>query len=143
MPLPYLLLDSGPLGKLAHPRPRPDIAAWASQIQGSYTLVIPEVNDFEVRRELLAANLPESLKKLDGFKLSMTYAPITTQVMLHAAHLWADARRAGRPTADRKELDCDVILAAHALELGGTVATENVGHLSRYVTARHWSEITP
>ena len=31
--------------------------------------------------------------------------------MLRAAELWAQARRRGRPTADPKELDCDVILA--------------------------------
>ena len=61
--------------------------------------------------------------------------------MLRAAELWADARRRGKPTADPKELDADVILAAQAIEAGAIVATENVGHLSRYVTARHWSAI--
>jgi len=45
------------------------------------------------------------------------------------------------PTADPKELDADVILAAQALESGGIVATENVGHLGRYVTAKSWREI--
>jgi predicted nucleic acid-binding protein len=63
--------------------------------------------------------------------------------MLRAAELWADARRRGNPTADPKELDADVILAAMALEAGAIVATENVGHLSRYVTAKHWRDIAP
>ena len=63
--------------------------------------------------------------------------------MLRAAELWADARRRGRSTADPKELDADVILAAMALEAGATVATENVGHLSRYVSAKHWRQIKP
>ena len=46
-------------------------------------------------------------------------------------------------SADWRELDCDVILAAQALEAGAVVATENVGHLSRYVTALDWRVITP
>ena len=34
-----------------------------------------------------------------------------------AAKLWAQARNAGMPTADPKELDCDVLIAAQALTL--------------------------
>jgi hypothetical protein len=34
-----------------------------------------------------------------------------------------------------------VILAAQAIEAGAIIATENVGHLSRYATAKHWSAI--
>jgi predicted nucleic acid-binding protein len=63
--------------------------------------------------------------------------------MLKAAELWADARRSGHPTADPKELDCDVIIAAQALESGAVVATENVGHLSRFVTSSDWRLIKP
>jgi hypothetical protein len=55
--------------------------------------------------------------------------------MLLAAELWAQSRKAGKPTADPKALDGDVILAAQAklLESGGNpvvIATTNVGHLS-------------
>jgi len=32
----------------------------------------------------------------------------------------------------------DVILAAQALDVGGQVVTDNVGHLSRFVEARLW-----
>lgn len=45
------------------------------------------------------------------------------------------------PTADPKDLDGDVILAAQALESGGIVATDNVGHLGRYVTAKNWRDV--
>lgn len=61
--------------------------------------------------------------------------------MLKAAELWADARKRGKPTADPKELDGDVILAAQALQANAVVATENVGHLSLFVEARHWKDI--
>ncbi|MEG4573384.1 hypothetical protein QUA56_11920 [Microcoleus sp. N3A4] len=50
------------------------------------------------------------------------------------------------PTADPKELDRDVILAAQCLLVaeGGeevVIATTNVGHLSRFVDAREWRDI--
>ncbi|KAF0210813.1 MAG: hypothetical protein FD167_5373 [bacterium] len=47
------------------------------------------------------------------------------------------------PTADPKELDCDVVLAAQALMVNAIVATENVAHLSRYTEAKHWRDIEP
>jgi len=46
------------------------------------------------------------------------------------------------PTADPKELDGDVILAAQALQVGGAIVTENVGHLAQFVEAKSWREIT-
>ncbi|HLH22492.1 MAG TPA: hypothetical protein VK066_08205 [Chloroflexota bacterium] len=72
----------------------------------------------------------------------MTYLPLTTATMQRAAELWAAARRRGMPTADPKELDGDVILAAQALQVGGAIVTENVGHLAQFVEAKSWREIT-
>ena len=68
--------------------------------------------------------------------------------MRKAAELWADARRKGVTTADDKEIDADVILAAQAILFCGlndelTVATYNARHLSRYVNAHHWKDIEP
>ena len=76
-------------------------------------------------------------------KTAITYLPITTEAMLLADQLWAEARRAGKPTADFKALDGDVILAAQAKleENKGSeviIATTNVGHLSQFVDAREW-----
>ena len=97
------MLDAGPLGLLARRRPRQEIVDWFKDIAASRTVVIvPEVADYEVRREFLLAGLRDSLEILDRLKTSLTYVPITTGVMLKAAELWADARRRGRPTADRK-----------------------------------------
>lgn len=139
-----ILLDSGPLGKLAHPRPAPEIASWLRGILASgHAVVLPEVADYEIRRSLLHRDLHASLLRLDALRERLLYLPLTTPVVRHAALLWANARRAGTPTADPKELDCDVLLAAQALAVGAIVATENVGHLARFVDARHWREITP
>jgi predicted nucleic acid-binding protein len=106
-------------------------------------LLVPEIADFEVRRNLLLHKNARSLARLDILKADLIYTPITTAHMLKAAELWADSRLKGQPTADPKELDCDVILAAMALDSGAIVATENVGHLARYVTALHWQQIAP
>ena len=75
----------------------------------------------------------------------LEYLPLTTAAMRLAAGLWAQARRGGYPTAPDPALDGDVILAAQALSLGVPVivATDNVAHLSRFVTADLWQNITP
>ena len=74
-------------------------------------------------------------------------ALFTTDVMLRAAELWALVRSAGLPTAAPDALDGDCILAAQAMLAAGpvdtvTVATDNLGHLSRFVDARLWETIT-
>ena len=78
---------------------------------------------------------------------SPTYRPLTTEVMLLAAQLWADARKRGKTTAEPNSLDGDVILAAQAiLEVNAgnevVIATTNVGHLSQFVDAREWRLIS-
>jgi hypothetical protein len=67
--------------------------------------------------------------------------------MLLAAELWAQLRRAGKPTADDTALDGDVILAAQTLLFasGGAevvIATTNVKHLSTLADAKLWSAIS-
>jgi predicted nucleic acid-binding protein len=90
----------------------------------------------------------KSLAKLDQLKDRIEYVPLSTSAMRQAAALWAQARKDGKPTADSHALDGDVILCAqarlavaHADDL--IIATTNVGHLSRFVSAKHWSEISP
>jgi predicted nucleic acid-binding protein len=137
-----VVLDSGPLGMIAHPRPNRNITEWLNHLlAGGATVIVAEVVDYEVRRNFLLHGLTESVARLDRLKQSLSYLPINTDVMLQAAELWADARRQHQPTADLKELDVDVILAAQARQVGGIVVTDNVGHLSRFVDARRWQEL--
>jgi predicted nucleic acid-binding protein len=139
-----VLLDSGPLGRIAHPRRRLDVDAWLKDLlRAGVRVIVPEIADYEVRRNLLLAGLQRSVAELDTLKSLLVYQPLTTPAMQKAAELWAEARRKGRPAADLKELDGDVILAAQALEVGAVVATDNLGHLSQFVAAEDWRRITP
>ena len=98
---------------LVHPseagEPR-ECKAWLKQIvlRGA-SVHIPEIADYELRRELLRMKSDESVKRLDQLKTRLIYVPITTAAMLKAAEYWATTRGAGRPTADEKALDGDVI----------------------------------
>jgi predicted nucleic acid-binding protein len=108
-----------------------------------YEVMLPEIADYELRRELLRVGKVTGIRRLDQLKSAITYRPITTEVMLKAAELWAEARKRGRPTADPKELDGDVILAAQAALVADEgneviIATTNMGHLSQFVDAREW-----
>jgi len=138
-----IMLDAGPLGRIAHPRPNPEITAWLTELlSANAVIIIPEIADYEVRRNLLLAGLTKSISRLNQLKQVLNYQPIHTAIMLKAAELWAEARKQGKPTADLKELDGDVILAAQALQADATVATENIGHLALFVEAKHWRDIS-
>ncbi len=107
---------------------------------------VPEITDYEVRRELLRLNKQKSVDRLDLLRATIGYVPLTTATMLRAAEFWAQVRKLGRPTADNKALDGDVILAAQAALLAERgdeviVATTNVGHPTRFVDAREWQGI--
>ncbi len=143
-----VVLDSGPLALLARRNDIPVVIecnTWLNSLlaQGDQ-VVLPEITDFEVRRELVRLKAFSSVKRLDNLATRIEYLPIMTGAMRLAADLWAQGRQSGQPTADPKELDGDVILAAQALLLGVpdvVVATTNVGHLSRYVNAQFWQDV--
>ncbi|MBM3833609.1 MAG: type II toxin-antitoxin system VapC family toxin [Verrucomicrobia bacterium] len=135
-------LDAGPLERLAHPARNREIATWLERLLlADVTVAIPDLLDYEVRRSFLLEGLTISVDRLDSLRVSLKFLAINSEAMLKAAELWANVRRRGLPTADPKELDGDVILAAQALQIDATVATENVGHLSLFVSACNWKSI--
>ncbi|MBY0502861.1 MAG: hypothetical protein K2X03_03060 [Bryobacteraceae bacterium] len=149
----FIFLDSGPLGLITHPRQTAEVDAiteWLFQVlkRGNRVLV-PSIIYYELKRELLRANKPFSVRRLDLFsQASNRYIPLTDAALRLSAELWAKARQEGRPTADSKELDIDVILAAQVLSFGApasdvVVATTNIKHLTQFVPASLWTEILP
>jgi len=147
-----IVLDSGPLGLLTHPpgsARAQECTEWLSRllIKPDVAVVLPEIIDYEIRREIIRADFRYGLDELNSLKTRLIYLRLTTEALLLAAELWAATRARGRPTTGDKELDIDVILAAQALSLAAdydsvVIATTNVGHLSRFIEARVWQEIT-
>jgi len=94
-----VLLDAGPLGMITNPKSSPENEAckdWlANLVSKGAEVVIPEIADYEVRRELLRAGKDRGIGRLDALKAMLDYAPITTPIMLKAAEYWANSPEGG------------------------------------------------
>ena len=148
----HIVLDSTPLGLLTHRRgirAADEAQEWLERhIRVGVRFYVPEIVDYELRRELLRLGKRTALARLDAFIQARPerFLRLTSPALQLAAELWARARRLGTPTADPQALDVDVILAAQALTAGFppgefTVATANLGHLSLFVPATIWNAI--
>jgi hypothetical protein len=74
------MLDSGPLGQLAHHKPKQAAVEWLDGLLAAEVkIVIPE---FEVRRSLLLHNLQDSITALE--ELRKATAVFTDHVIRHA-----------------------------------------------------------
>lgn len=143
-----VFLDAGLIGLVTNPKLSPESTLCTRWLQTLITsnirVIIPEIADYEVRRELLRANKVRGIARLDELANSLEYLPITTAAMRQAAMFWAQARQQGQPTAGDKTIDSDMILAAQATTLDVVdvvIATTNVGHLSRFAPADLWRNI--
>src|SRR4051812_22303299 len=100
-----ILLDAGPLGMITNPKAtikNKECYEWMENLFiNGVQIYVPEITDYEVRRELLRANKINGIKRLDTVKNSIGYLPLNTTIMLKAAELWAQARNTGIPTADK------------------------------------------
>jgi predicted nucleic acid-binding protein len=144
-----VLLDTSVLSLVSNPKSSPIVVAcrlWAEMlINLGNRVIIPEIADYELRRELLRARKARGIAKLDSLSPPFKYLPITTVAMRQAAGFWAQARQQGLPTASDNTIDCDMILAAQAVTLGDPnfiIATTNVKHLTRFVPADLWQNIS-
>jgi len=146
-----VVLDTAPLGMVTNPRAsaeNDECKEWLRALLTSGALiVIPEICDYELRRELLRANKTNGIARLDALKNAIEYLPLDTLMMLAAAELWARARQTGKPSAPDTALDGDMILAAQTLSLETRgekvfVATTNIRHLEDFVDAREWKKIS-
>ena len=143
-----VFIDSAPLGLLTHRGGPGDVEACKAMIRklvgSGHEIVIPEICDYEVRRELMRVRATASVERLDALGSVFEFASITTIAMREAARLWAHARARGRPTADRHALDGDVILAAQAATFGSAdveIATTNMPHFDLLARAVDWTTL--
>ncbi len=149
-----IVLDSGVLGLVTNPKAtvqNQNCLAWLRvHVAQDALIVVPEIADYEVRRELIRAGKTRGLRQLDAFINVALYEPLTTDIMRHAAQLWAQARQTGRTTAGADALDGDVLVCAQALQIltrprhaddDLVVATTNTRHLRPFVAAEEWQDI--
>lgn len=150
-----IVLDTSPLGLLTQ---RPGHAAgdvckvWAAGLNRAGCLFfVPEIADYELRRELLRHSNLAAIARLEAFNsgVSGAYLPLTTPEVRLAAALWARVRNQGKTTAPPEALDGDALIAAQADLLNfsafglssAVVATANAGHLSALTSAALWTDI--
>lgn len=150
----FIVLDAGPLGIASKKPNKPDAHAciqWIVDLEAAGAeIIVPEIADYEVRRELILHGKVAGLQRLDGMLRRFTYLPLSMLAMRKAAEWWAHVRKMGQPTAGPHDLDADAILAGQAFTVGRqpgdivTIATTNVRHLSRFpgISADLWSNIT-
>lgn len=144
------MLDSGPLWRLCSARLSADnqrCAEWLLELlDRGDRVVVAEIVDYELRREVLRTRNVRALTRLDELGRTLGYVALTTDAMRTAAELWATARQRGFPTGPDAGLDVDVILAAQAAGMDEpgeevVVATENPRHIGILVAARDWRAI--
>ncbi len=137
----YVFLDCGPLTLACKGRNNPKAIACRAWIEGlrgkDFIVVIPEIADYEARREMIRIGADDWIARLDGLTSHVFYLRLTTDAMRQAARFWALVRKVGLPTADKEALDADAILAAQAVTAAQPgdrviVATTNIGHLGRF-----------
>ena len=149
-----VFLDAGPLGLITNPKRTPDTIAateWVIEMMSAgHRFIVPAIADYEVRRELIRAKKSKGLTSLNVWNSALPdrYLELSNSALHLGANLWAHARNSGTSTADPKELDCDVLIAAQAIDTGihlteFIVATVNVGHLALFVPCDLWMNIKP
>ena len=77
-----ILLDAGPLGLISNPKAMEianECRAWMrGQTSRGVRFCLPEIVDYEVRRELLRGNKVQGLARLDLLKSAIWYLPPST-----------------------------------------------------------------
>jgi predicted nucleic acid-binding protein len=146
-----VLLDTGILGLAANPKALVSgaVLLWLKRLlREGHNPIVPEIADYELRRELIRIASKRALAALDRMNQDLNYLPIDTETMRRAAELWAQSRAHGRPLAHEHALDGDVILCAQAQLLAEAspqdeviIATTNVEHLRRFAEADEWQNI--
>lgn len=84
-----VLLDTHPLSQVTHPKVNPKVQHWLRSLGKIETVIhVPEIADYELRRELLRQGKQKSIDRLN--KLSqICLIPLTPETMQKAAELWA------------------------------------------------------
>lgn len=115
-----VVLDTTPLGLLTQKKKVGEAEAcraWYRRLIASGCLFfVPEIADYELRREFVRQGNAAAVTRLDVFNAAVPdrYLPLTTPAVRLAADLWARVRNQGKTTAPPEALDADALIAAQA-----------------------------
>lgn len=147
-----IFLDTGVLSLVTHPSGKAtarDCARWLQAMSDAgHEIFVPEISDYELRRELTRARKLRSVARLDRLHSEVHYLPISTDAMRKAAEYSAFLRNSGQPGASDDDLDADMIICGQVSVCSSdlddcVVVTNNARHFSALVNAMAWHEIQP
>jgi predicted nucleic acid-binding protein len=152
-----IFLDTNIIGKLSNPNgitQALECQAWFERllVRGVY-FTSSELCFYELKRSLIIelnrGGTNRGIERLNDLRMFVDVLPVDRLVSDIAAEIWAVARSQGTPTADRKNLDIDIIIAAHwqllSQQFPGrevVISTTNIKHLVLFANAREWESIT-
>ena len=117
-----VFLDSEPLGLASKQSGKPDADAcrsWLSAIELAGALVlIPEIVDYEVRRELMRVGATAGLRRLDALLGRFTLLPLAQPAIVRAAELWRKSAKSDRrPPTRMPSMPTQSLPARHSRRL--------------------------
>ena len=151
-----VILDSNILGLLANPSELPEAKEcqdWLyALLAKSVYVASSELCFYEVKRGLIEAKkrggTGQGIGKLEELRDQFETLPINRMVVDEAAEIWAKSRLEGKPSAEEKALDIDIIIAAHyrvlTQEFPGryvVISTKNIKHFKHFAEAQEWQNI--
>src|SRR4051812_42525956 len=114
-----LMLDTGILACLCHPRAHRDVQAWFHALllrrPDPPDILVSVLAYYELRRKLSRATATASLAQLDDLTQSLTYVPVTLEAARKASELWARLQSDDPMNMRHRVSDADVLVAAQAV----------------------------
>ena len=130
MSSPQLVIDTDILSLLM--RKNSFVLARAKEYlseHGRFTISI--ITRYEILRGLKAKGAEQQASRFEHFCVRNTVLPITDDVVLRAAEIYADLYKRGELIGD-----ADILIAASALVNGFPIVTNNVEHFRRVKTLK-------
>ncbi|HEY9867938.1 MAG TPA: hypothetical protein V6D08_01920 [Candidatus Obscuribacterales bacterium] len=90
-------MDTVVLGLATNPKGTVNgpVLKWINRLMSEgHQPYVPEIADYELRRELIRLGSKNAIGRLDGLAAALGYIPIDTASMRRAAELWAKSRAA-------------------------------------------------
>jgi tRNA(fMet)-specific endonuclease VapC len=98
----------------------------AAYLQHYNQATLSEITRYEILRGLKAKNATAQVTAFDSWCQQFQVLPLTDDIIILAADLWAGLKQTGQPIGDN-----DPLIAATAIHHGLPLATKNVAHFSR------------